>query len=116
MSYLVDNEGNPITKDNPFPVALSGSNASGYEALTIDNTVGGIACTAAEYAGCAHAFMTLETAQIRFTVDGTAPTTSVGHLLNPGEVLKLDSLADITAFRAIRTGATSGSLRCTYSA
>lgn len=60
--------------------------------------------------------MTLETAQIRFTIDGTAPTTSVGHLLNPGEMLKLDSLADITAFRAIRTGATSGSLRCTYSA
>lgn len=94
---------------------LSGSKAQEYEALTIDNTVGGIACTTVKVGTCTKAFMTLETAQIRFTTDGTAPTTSVGHLLNIGEVLKLDSAEDIAAFRAIRTGATSGSLRCTYS-
>jgi CO dehydrogenase/acetyl-CoA synthase alpha subunit len=97
-------------------VSLSGSIASEYEALTIDNTAGGIACTAAKYTGCRRAFMTLETAQIRFTIDGTAPTTTVGHILDIGDILKLDSAEDIAAFRAIRTGGTSGSLRCTYSA
>lgn len=99
-------------------VSLSGSKAkaSSYEALTIDATAGGIACTALKYAGCTKAFMTLETAQIRYTVDGTAPTAAVGHLLEVGDVLKLDSAEDIAAFRGFRTGAVSGSLRVTYSA
>lgn len=95
---------------------LSGSKASEYEAITVDNTAGGKACTTAKYAGCTKAFITVETAQIRFTIDGTAPTTTAGHLLNPGDILKLDSAEDITAFRAIRVGATSGVIHCTYSA
>jgi hypothetical protein len=96
-------------------VQVSGSKAQEYEALTIDNTAGGIACTTAKVGTCTKAFMTLETAQIRYTVDGTAPTVAVGHLLNVGETLKLDSAEDIAAFRGFRTGAVSGSLRCTYS-
>ena len=102
--------------DDPLPVQLSGSKASEYEAITVDNTVGGKACTTAKVGTSTKAFITVETAQIRFTIDGTAPTTTVGHLLNIGDILELDSAEDIAAFRAIRTGATSGVIHCTYSA
>lgn len=89
--------------------------AQAYESLTIDATVGGIALTAGTYLTRRYAEITIETAPIRFTVDGTAPTTTVGHLVNPGDVIRLDSNEDITAFRAIRTTATSGTIKVTYS-
>lgn len=97
-------------------ISLSGSKASEYEAITVDNTVGGKACATAKVGTCTKAFITVETAQIRFTIDGTAPTTTVGHLLNIGDILELDSAEDIAAFRAIRTGTASATIHCTYSA
>ena len=69
----------------------------------------------AKYDICTKAFITVETAQIRFTVDGTAPTITVGHILNAGDNLTIDSNEDIAAFRAIRTSSTSGVIQCTYS-
>lgn len=109
----VNNADNSVS--NPAFVAVTGSKAQEYEALTIDATAGGIACTTVKVGTCTKAFMRLETAQIRYTVDGTAPTAAVGMLLEVGEILKLDSAEDIAAFRGFRTGATSGSLRCFYS-
>lgn len=94
---------------------LSGSNAGNYEAITVDGTAGGKALTTATVGVNTKAFITVETAQIMFTLDGTAPTTTVGHLLNVGDILKLDTAADLASFRAIRTGATSGVIQCTYS-
>lgn len=85
-----------------------------YETLTVDATVGGKGFTAAKITGMTKAFITCETAQVRFTLDGTAPTTTIGHLLNPGDILRLDSAADLVAFRAIRTGATSGVLQGSF--
>ena len=92
---------------------LTGSNAAVHESLTVDATVGGVGFVG--HAANRYALITCETAQVRFTVDGTAPTTTVGHLLNPGDILKLDSNADIAAFRAIRTGETSGVIKATFS-
>ena len=100
---------------NPVPTKLIGSNAGASEVLTVNNTVGGVGFTGAKITGQTKAFVTVETAQIRFTLDGTAPTTAVGHLLEIGDILKLDSTADLASFRAIRTGAVSASLQCTYS-
>ncbi len=100
--------------DKTLDVAVTGSNAAVHESLTVDATVGGVGFVG--HAANRYAFITCETAQVRFTIDGTAaPTTTVGHLLNPGDILKLDSNADIAAFRAIRTGATSGVLKATFS-
>jgi len=87
--------------------------AAVHESLTVDATVGGVGF--ATHAANIYALVTAETAQVRFTVDGTAPTTTVGHLLNPGDTLELDSNEDIDAFRAIRTGAASGVLKATFS-
>ena len=102
------------TKD-AFNVQLSGSKAAEFETVTIDNTAGGVALTAAKYVTCIKALISVETAQIRFTVDGTAPTTTVGHILNSGDVLSLTSNEDIAAFKAIRTGTSSGTIQVTYS-
>lgn len=90
-----------------------------FEQITVDNTAGGVAMTTtkitpvgqpqAQYASCR-----LETAEIRYTLDGTAPTTTVGTLLEIGDTLPIAGHDRLFKFRAIRTGATSGVLDCTY--
>lgn len=50
----------------------------------------------------------LETAQIRFTVHGTDPTSTTGKILEVGQEIEIDSFHDISKFKAIRTGSTSG--------
>ena len=57
--------------------------------------------------------VTVEVAPIRFKIDGTAPTSTVGHLLDVGDVFICDG-ADVRKFLAIRTGSTSGVMQCTY--
>ncbi len=95
------------------------SDGMNFESVTVDNTVGGVALSSSEFAPGAdmpadRAFITVETAQIRFTYDGTAPTTTLGHLADPGDVVKLDSPQSIKNFRAIRTGGVSASLMVSY--
>lgn len=76
--------------------------------LTVDDTAGGVTITAPARARVAHC--RLETAQIRFTLDGTAPTSTTGQILEVGETLELEGRDEITGFKAIRTGSTSGVL------
>ncbi len=57
--------------------------------------------------------LTAETAQMRVTWDGTTPTTTVGHIVNIGDVIELTQ-EDAAKFRAIRTGSSSGALKVTY--
>jgi hypothetical protein len=90
-----------------------------FEQITVDNTAGGVAMTTtkitpvgqpqAQYASCR-----LETAEIRYTIDGTVPTTTVGTLLEIGDTLPIAGHDRLFKFRAIRTGAVSGVLDCTY--
>jgi hypothetical protein len=57
----------------------------------------------------------LENAPIRYTVDGsTTPTASVGHKMEIGETLIIDSLKDLKSFSAIRTSGVSGVLKVSY--
>lgn len=60
--------------------------------------------------------LTLATAQIRYLYDGTTPTASVGHVMNPGDTLTLIGYENVQNFRAIRTGSTSGVLSVTSEA
>lgn len=57
----------------------------------------------------------LETAAIRYRIDGTAPTTTVGLLVNPLESFTVVGNDAMRAFLAIRTTGTSGALTCLYS-
>ncbi len=89
-----------------------------HGSLTVNNTSGGVAIAAGgkfsttNRAPASYSLLTLETAQIRYTLDGTTPTTSVGHLLDPGQALTLTH-GDIQGFKAIRVGSTSGILMIT---
>jgi Na+/H+-dicarboxylate symporter len=62
------------------------------------------------------AVCSLETAEIRFTVDGTVPTSTVGHLWEIGETKTINGHDTLVRFAAIRTGTTSGQLDCTETA
>lgn len=93
--------------------------AYAYEAITVaDTAIGFTAANVATDRGDRKdpqkAICTLETAQIRFRIDGGDPTTTVGHVLNPGDVVEITGPADMINFRAIRTGSTSGSLKVSY--
>lgn len=101
-------------------VSAQGANYLAFEQLTVDNTSGGKSFTAAKITPSGQMMATtatcrLETAEIRYTIDTTAPTSSVGTLLEPGDTLVLSGHDVLLNFRAIRTGATSGTLDCTYS-
>ena len=90
--------------------------AQSYESVTVDATAGGVTLTAGTYSTRRYALISVETATVRFTVDGTAPVAGgPGHLCQIGDIIELDSNEDITAFRAIRETATSGTIRATYS-
>lgn len=83
-----------------------------YEAVTVADTAIGL--TASTYTAEAQvAFCTLETAEIRYRLDGGTPTTSVGHPLSPLQSMVLMGY-QIPKLKAIRTGSVSGSLKCSY--
>lgn len=90
----------------------------GFEQVTVANAAIGLTTSKilqgsghpqANYGECR-----LETAEIRYTIDGTTPTTTVGTVMEPGDILQFLSSTDLLAFRAIRTGGTSGLLDCHY--
>jgi len=83
-----------------------------FESITVAATaIGGTALT---YTDATRAELTLETAQIRVRIDGTNPTAAEGHMVEVGDTITLDSAAQVAAFKAIRTGGTSGVLKATY--
>ncbi len=53
-----------------------------------------------------------ETAPVRYRCDGVAPTTTVGTLLNPGDVLYVTG-GNLATFKAIAVSATA-TLDCEY--
>ena len=87
--------------------------ADNYQTLTVAGT--SIGLTSTYYAGARYAMCRLETAEIRYTKDGTTtPTSSVGMLMEPLEFIILENPNQIKNFRAIRTGTTSGVLKCFF--
>lgn len=82
-----------------------------YEQVTVAAT--SIGLTVANLSGMAGCTVRLETAQVRWRMDGTAPTTTVGTLLEVGEILTIPHILDARFIRFIRTGAVSGLLNST---
>lgn len=58
--------------------------------------------------------ITSEGGDMRYRLDGNDPTTTDGHLLSNGDVLKLKDYDDIQRFKAIRVGSVSGVLQVSY--
>jgi len=88
--------------------------ADDYESLTVANAAEGIGPAWANSKTAYKAFMTAETAEMRFRFDGTAPTSTEGHIIDDGDTLELYGNKNIVNFLAIRTGNDSGVLKITY--
>lgn len=82
-----------------------------YEAITVAGTA--IPLTTIP-AGARYARIFVETAPIRFRVDGTAPTATQGELVEAGSVIILDSRDQIQKLQVIRRGTTSATIRVHY--
>jgi hypothetical protein len=93
-------------------MATEPSRFKAYESVTVAATA--IGFTAGSIAGENMAFVTAETAQMRWRADGTDPTSTEGHVLPVGGSLELHGDTILSNFRAIRTGGTSGVLKCSY--
>jgi hypothetical protein len=82
------------------------------ELLTFDDTVGGVGPTASKIkvknVKANTMQFKLEDAEIRFKIDGTAPTASEGTKAVVDELVTLRGENAIANFKGIRTGATSG--------
>ncbi len=88
-----------------------------YEAITVGATAVGFTTATflpSNARAATRAVITAETAQIRFRWDGTDPTASEGHLLEIGDSYPIEGTQNLRQFKAIRTGATSATLRVTY--
>ena len=83
-----------------------------FEELTVSNAVK--ALTAATYGTLNRARITVADADIRFTVDGTTPTTDIGHILYDSDELRLESYEEIVAFRAFRNDSTDVEMSVSY--
>ena len=59
-------------------------------------------------------FITFETAPCRMRMDGTDPSSTVGHLYNPTQSLLLEGYSQLNNVKFIRTGATSATTQVTY--
>jgi len=82
-----------------------------FETLTISATA--VALSADIYSKndglecCDKATIAVETASLRYRVDGGAPTATVGLLANDGDIITLDGRSEIKLFRAVRVGVDS---------
>ena len=72
-----------------------------HETLTIQNTAGGTPLTALKTVGAIQAYISVETASIRYWLDGSAPTATQGILLEKGDAVALQSSEEIAGFLAI---------------
>jgi hypothetical protein len=103
---------------NPLAVrTVGGANpsvvvASAQETLTVPSAPTPL--TLAVYDGAVRATIAVETASIRFRIDGGAPTATVGILANPGDVIVLPTQAMMDNFRATRTTSVSAALWAIY--
>lgn len=84
------------------------------ESITVSTSSVGL--TTATIAGREEAFITVESQAVRFWLDGTAPTATVGHVLDAGDILRLDSSESLEDVRFIRRDATDATLRCSFGA
>lgn len=97
-----------------------------YGNVTIDNTAGGVPFPSTDLSWTSEPLNTAQlvsftidcsagtTCPIRFTVDGTAPTTSVGMRADYQQTIQIYNRVNLVNFRAIREGATSAILNVTY--
>lgn len=110
---FIKNANGPVNEQNPLTFKSIGARSVGFENLTITGTVTGL--TASKYGNARIATIIVETADIRYKLNGDSPTATEGLLAEVGDIIVLESQEDIQSFKAIRTGSTSAVLNIDYS-
>lgn len=90
-----------------------------FEQITVANTAIGFTSTkitSPDGVLMTKAVCNLETGEVRYTIDGTTPTSTVGMIWAVNTSLTFVGHDVLSNFRAIRDSGTSGQLDCTYSA
>lgn len=87
-----------------------------HESVTVSNTAVGITTTVADGILPAAAIITVETASIRYCVDGTTAEATVGHRADPGDVIELTDRGEVTNFSAYRKDGTDATIKVTTGA
>lgn len=82
--------------------------ASSAEAITIDDTSGGVGLTPP--AAARAAVISVVTAPLRFWTDGSAPTAAQGLQANPGDLIVLQTRDEVTGWKAIRESSTTSAV------
>lgn len=103
-----------MTNFYPFPVRMDPIwDTKSFEQITSISSSTGL--TAAKYgaAGVVFAFIQVTTSDCRYRTDGTAPTSSVGHVLATNGSIEVWGQTDMANFRAINMTGTS-KLEVTY--
>jgi hypothetical protein len=91
-------------------------NAYAFETITVAATATTFTTTTWRVSPDSHtrAVVTATGGVMRYRYDGTAPTSTVGHLLSHGDMLIVEGSVNMANFKVIRAGSTSGSLSATY--
>jgi hypothetical protein len=91
--------------------------ANSFESITVNSTATGLTAGNLNPAGgnkIIAAFITAETAQMRYRIDGTTALASTGHLLEVGDIIEVYGGNNLSNFSIVRTGSTSGAIKVTY--
>lgn len=83
------------------------------ESIVVGDTPIGVSSTAKE-PSLTSCFISVEGGDVRFWIDGTSPTSLVGHLLADGEFLNIRGINNILNLSFIRTGSVTTTLRVSY--
>jgi len=75
-----------------------------FETLTITNAAA-VPLTALQKKAAATAFITVESNTVRFRVDGTSPTTTVGHAVAAGQSIFIANRTQLDNLKMIASGA-----------
>ena len=95
-------------------VAFAQYTAFSYESVTYAASASGFTAstlTRGDGRQAAYCSGRLETAQIRYRYDGIAPTSSVGLLLEIGDTITVSGFTNLSLFKGIRPGSTSGLIK-----
>ena len=94
---------------NSVETISSITTAKGFTSSLLSPTTGNFAGKRAKFA-----IISVETADIRFTFDGTTPTTTattaVGHLATTGTYMEIRGEANLANFKCINAVGSSGSV------
>jgi hypothetical protein len=80
--------------------------ARAFETITV-GALAAVTLTVATATGKQGCFLSVETADVRFRTDGTAPTTTVGHLLYATGSMRLMHPTLLTNLKMITTAGTA---------